>query len=81
MVISFRLKPYLEITSMEIHCGICKVRISDWMRGSGKTEIVHGQFVHRTCIIDWRLKFGEEWTPKAPFDPLFAYRASRGGND
>lgn len=43
-----------------VHCAICQLRISDWMMSSGKTEFVGKDLVHKSCLQDKILKWGQK---------------------
>lgn len=48
-------------------CPLCQVRVSNWMMAGGKTEIVRGDVVHKSCLIDYQLRTGKDFReePKA----------------
>lgn len=43
-------------------CAICKIRLNEWEMKSGKTTSVNNLPVHNSCLKDWFLRRGTEWT-------------------
>lgn len=44
-----------------VHCALCGHRVSDWEMASNKTREVNGKLVHKTCLIDYKLRHGVEY--------------------
>ena len=43
-------------------CAVCKLRVNDWEAKNGKVTVVNGLPVHNSCLQDFFLKHGVEWT-------------------
>lgn len=50
----------------EVTCGLCGVRVSNWMMATGKTEVIGGKIYHRACLTDYQLKHGKPFVGAPP---------------
>ena len=47
-----------------MECPICSHRLSEWEVRHDKTSVVGGTLVHKSCLIDHKLRTGEDYSLK-----------------
>lgn len=45
-----------------IVCPVCQMFVSDWQVCTGKTIKINQLTIHNSCLEDWKLRHGTEWT-------------------
>ena len=45
-------------------CPICRIRVSDWQKAGGKTIEIDGDTYHKSCLVDYKLRTGEDYLPR-----------------
>ncbi len=43
-------------------CPICHHYLSEWEINAGKTSMMEAVRVHTSCLQDYKLKYGKEWS-------------------
>lgn len=44
-----------------MECPLCEARLSEWEVRHDKTEVVDGDTVHKSCLIDYQLRMGLDY--------------------
>lgn len=44
-----------------MNCPICDLRVNEWEVTSAKTQVVESKQVHKSCMTDFKLRYGWDW--------------------
>jgi hypothetical protein len=46
---------------MKDECPVCTFYVSNWQEATNKTIRVNGQIYHKSCLIDYKLRYGKDY--------------------
>ena len=51
---------------MENECPLCRIRVNEWQMVHGKAVEHGGDIYHKSCLIDYKLRRGEDHPAESP---------------